>query len=78
MVYKISEFVEVGLESKSPNWVLWRNRVYKITKVGLHHTYREGRILYHIFSVISSDIFFKLRFNTENLSWKIEEVANEF
>lgn len=73
----ISESVTVGM-SDSPKWVKWKNRVYKIDKVGLHHTYKEGKILFHVFSVVSGSLFMKLVFNTENLLWKLEEVSDGF
>lgn len=73
MLLKTSEPVIVGM-SNTPKWVKWKNRVYKIKKIGLHHTYREGRTLYHVFSVITDTLFLRLRLNTENLSWKLEEI----
>jgi hypothetical protein len=74
MTTKIDERVEVNLVSAVPQWVFWRGRTYQITKIGLHHTYCEGRILYHIFSVVSQTLFFRLKFNTENLFWTLEEI----
>lgn len=73
MSLKISEPVYVGM-TDIPKWVKWKNRVYKIEKIGLHHTFREGKTLYHIFSVTSGSLFLRLRFNTENLSWVLEEL----
>lgn len=60
----------------SPLKVRWDGRVYTITKVGLHHHFREGRILHHIFSVVSDETFFRLNLNTDNLSWRLEEVSD--
>ncbi|MFC1625428.1 hypothetical protein ACFL1Q_00085 [Patescibacteria group bacterium] len=73
----ISEPVEVGLSS-SPKWVAWRGRVYKIDKVGFHHSFWEGSILIHIFSVVSGTLFLKLKLNTQSLKWVLEEVSDEF
>ncbi|HJY99009.1 MAG TPA: hypothetical protein VJ227_04865 [Patescibacteria group bacterium] len=75
MLQKIAEKVEVGM-SNVPRWIKWKNRVYKIERIGLHHTYREGRTLYHIFSVAAPTLFFRLRLNTESLSWKLEEISD--
>lgn len=75
MVQRISEPVVVGM-STVPKWVKWKSRIYKIEKIGLHHTYREGRTLYHVFSVAASTLFLRLRLNTENLSWKLEEISD--
>ena len=60
----------------SPIKVRWDGRVYPITKVGLHHHFREGRTLHHIFSVISDETFFRLNLNTDNLLWRLEEVSD--
>lgn len=60
----------------SPLKVRWDGRVYSITKVGLHHQFREGRTLHHIFSVVSDETFFRLNLNTDNLSWRLEEVSD--
>ena len=58
-------------------WVVyWRGRRYTITKIGLHHIVREGRVLFHIFSVTDGTTFFRLRFDTETLGWKLLEVED--
>lgn len=59
-----------------PRAILWNKRVHKVTKIGLHHTFREGRTLYHVFSVASKTIFFRLILNTENLHWKLDQIAD--
>lgn len=71
----IDEKVKVGM-SDSPKWVKWKNRVHKIEKVSLHYTFREGRILYHMFSVSTKTLAMKLRFDTETLNWRLEEVSD--
>lgn len=82
MIQKISVPVSVSLISdyqKScvyPKAVLWNGRVYKITKVGLHHTFREGRVLFHIFSVVTDTLFFRLKLNSETLGWQLEEISD--
>lgn len=76
----IDESVSVDLVSNHIKksvypWVVgWRGRQYRITKVGLHHTTREGRVLFHIFSVSDGTNFFKLRFDTETLGWRLLEI----
>lgn len=59
-----------------PKNVVFDGREYPIIKMGMHHTYREGRTLFHVFSVASETIFFRLVLNTDNLSWSLEEVAD--
>ena len=75
MIQTIAEPVIVGM-SDSPKWVKWKNRVYKIEEVGLHHTVREGKVLYHIFSVATKTLFLRLKLNTENLLWRLEEISD--
>jgi len=65
------------LKGRAYPWVIhWRGSRYHITKVGFHHTIRDGRTLFHIFSVTDGTTFFNLRFNTETLGWKLLEVDN--
>lgn len=78
----IHESVSVNLLSNhlkhtaSPSSLYWRGRRYTLTQIGLHHTEREGRVLVHIFSATDGTTCFKLRFDTETLSWKLLEVAD--
>lgn len=76
MMQKISEKVVVGM-STGPKWVKWKSRIYKIEKIGLHHTFHEGQTLYHVFSVATKTLFMRLLFNSDNLSWKLEEIQEK-
>lgn len=82
MTQKINEPVSVSFifnhntKIVKPQTVLWNNFPYKILKVGLHHSYRRGETLFHIFSVISDTLFFRLTLNTDTLSWNLEEVSD--
>lgn len=60
-----------------PKKVLFEGREHLITKLGYHHVFRAGRTLFHVFSVASKTMFFRLVLNTETLSWTLEEVADE-
>ena len=60
----------------SPAKILWEGKSYLVTQVGLHHTYRQGRTLHHVFSVACGTLGFRLNLNTDNLSWRIEEVSD--
>ena len=75
MTVVVNEKVNVGM-SDAPKWVKWKNRIYKIDKIGLHYTFREGGILYHLFSVNTETLYMKLSFNTETLGWRLLEVEN--
>lgn len=82
MIQRISAPVSVTLifnhrtRSVYPQSVTWDGRDYPITKVGLHHTFRQGRTLFHVFSAASPTIFFRLVLNTDNLSWRLEEISD--
>lgn len=72
----IAEPVTVGLVNHMPKYVIWKGRSYPISKIGLHHTFREGQTLYHIFSVLAGSLFLRLRLNTDNLQWRLEEISD--
>ena len=82
MIQKISAFVSVQLvydhqrHTVAPRQIFWNGQAIRVAKVGIHHTIREGRTLFHIFSVTSDNLFFRLRLNTDNLHWTLEEVAD--
>jgi hypothetical protein len=72
----INEKVDVGFNNY-PRWVKWKNNIYKVEKLGLHHAYREGKTLYHIFSVTTATLFMRLKLDTDNLSWFLEEIEDK-
>lgn len=80
MPESINESVSVALWSNHttnkilPYTIYWHGRQYRITTVGFHHMVREGRTLIHVFSVTDGTTFFKLRFDTESLLWKLLEI----
>lgn len=82
MITKLNEPVSVGFNFDSeqskvyPKWIVWNGRLYPVKKIGLHHTFRQGRALFHVFSVVSKNLFFRLILNTENLHWKVEQIAD--
>lgn len=82
MTQKISEPVSVKiifdhqLGKVRPEQILWHNRVYPVTQVGLRHCVREGKKLFHIFSLVSNLTFFRLSLDTEKLSWTLEEISD--
>ncbi|OGD95333.1 hypothetical protein A3A48_01915 [Candidatus Curtissbacteria bacterium RIFCSPLOWO2_01_FULL_37_9] len=82
MIQKISAPVSVNLifdhqtRQAFPKYVSWEGQVYQINKIGLHHTYRTGKTLIHVFSVESSTLFFRLVLNTDTLHWTLEEISD--
>ncbi|HLD24648.1 MAG TPA: hypothetical protein VJB96_01900 [Patescibacteria group bacterium] len=71
MSESINETVSVVLWNNAPYSFSWHGRKYRIKTVGMHHTIREGRHLFHIFSVSDDSTFFKLVMDTETLGWKL-------
>ena len=61
-----------------PKLLRWDGKPYEIKKVGFHHSYRKGRTLYHVFSVASKELFFRIVLNTDSLNWELEEIADGF
>jgi hypothetical protein len=82
MIEKIKAPVSVSLifnhktRSTYPSSLRWDGKTYKINKIGMHHTYRTGRTLIHVFSVESDTLFFRIVLNTESLHWSLEEIAD--
>lgn len=59
-----------------PYKLRWNGKEYKITKLGYHHKIKEGKTLIHIFSCSNDSLAFRLRFNSDTLSWILEEVLD--
>lgn len=82
MIQKISAPISVQLvydhrrHTVAPKKLLWDGREYLVTQVGLHHTFREGRTLFHIYSIVSNQLFFRVRLDTDTLFWTLEEIAD--
>ena len=82
MTQKLSEPVTVEFISDGytrrllPKSVYWNGHLYPITKVGLRHTCRQGRTLFHVFSVLAQTLYFRLSLNTDNLLWQLEEISD--
>lgn len=58
-----------------PLLVKWDGREYKIIKIGFHHSFRQGRTLFHVFSAASDTAFFRLVLDTDTLFWRLTEVS---
>ena len=82
MIQKISAPVSVDLvfdhrlRRVYPEKLIWDGQNYPINKVGLHHTFHQGRTLYHVFSVVSQTLFFRLVLDTDTLHWRLEEISD--
>lgn len=71
----ISVFNHVKRFTK-PLILKWDGNLYKIKNIGLHHSSRVGKTLYHVYSVTSDNLFFKIVLNTDSLSWELEEISD--
>ena len=60
-----------------PYKLKWNNRYYRVDKVCYHHMIREGRTPIHIFHVTGGNLDFRISFNTETLTWNLEEIYDE-
>jgi len=76
MAEDINEKISVNLFNTEPTGFFWRGRSYNITQIGLHHTFREGRNLIHVFSATDGNTFFKLQLDTETLQWRLLHVQS--
>lgn len=82
MIQKISVPISVSFTFDSerrsihPRALVWNGRLYGVKKVGLHHKFKKGRTLFHVFSVASKSMFFRIVLNTDNLHWRLEEISD--
>ena len=81
MFNQINQSVEVIAKfTKSqviPVKFLWSNREIVIKKINLVYSKWEGRVKYFYFAVSDDTNYFKLQFNTENLTWVLLETYVE-
>lgn len=59
-----------------PIKIRWQGRSYRVNQVGYHHKTREGRVVIHVFSVLTDTLAMRLEFNTETLHWNLAEVSD--
>lgn len=70
----ITTFTKEGI---FPRVIKWGTNRYRITKVNLVHAIKEGTVRIYFFSVSDGANSFKLGFNTESLTWWIEDMYSE-
>ena len=83
MLEKINESIDCIVIYKKgniiqPYKIRWRGKDYPINKIGYHHRQKEGRVLFHIFSVATPTMDLRLKHDPETLSWVLEEVSDGF
>jgi len=52
---------------------LWHGREILVKKVNLSYSRFEGRVKFHFFAVSDNTNYFKLQFNSDNLTWTLLE-----
>ncbi|HLC63785.1 MAG TPA: hypothetical protein VJK25_00350 [Patescibacteria group bacterium] len=80
MYDQINEPVEVVASFKQneimPKFFVWRRKMYKVDKVHLVHTSRQGsHTLFH-FSITGQNNYFQLVFNPFTLTWILASLYN--
>lgn len=82
MLSKVNQPVEVVLICAGnsgrvrPYLFWWQQKKYLVDKVGLHHTYWQGKTLIHVFSVMANGLFFRLTLNSQTLCFMLEETSD--
>jgi hypothetical protein len=59
-----------------PAEILWQGQPERVKKIGLHYVYRTGDTLFHVFTVTTANLSFKLQLNTSNLFWTVEQISD--
>ena len=79
MITKVNDKVGVNCVSCPktgrlvPSAISWRDRNYKVERLGFQFPLLVGSIWHHIFSVVASGNFFRLNLDTKDLTWILEE-----
>ena len=77
---KISVITSYNTEKNQviPYKIRWQLREYFIKKLSYYHKVRDGRTLLHIFDVTDGNLDFRLRFNSDDLTWILEEISDGY
>lgn len=71
-------YFNANKRSFRPHLISWKNKDYKIGKIGFHHIIKSGDVRHHIYECIDAEqtIWFRLNFNTKSLNWFLEVVSD--
>ena len=64
-------FTKSGLQ---PISFFWHGRQIKVEKINLIHSAKSGANTFYYFSVSCEDNFYRLKFDTNKLSWTLEAI----
>lgn len=70
---QVEVIASFGQSGVFPHVVKWGKQRYKILQVNLVHAIKEGAVRIYFFSVSDGANAFKLGFNTESLTWWLED-----
>jgi len=59
-----------------PVKIRWRKRDYIMQKLAYYHKVRQGRTMQHIFHVTDGNLDFRIRMDSDLLSWTLEEITD--
>lgn len=82
MIEPVNERVSVMAVYKAdqgpllPYAVKWQGRVYRLTRHGFHQKLRLSQSVQHVFYASTDTLTFKLRLDTDSLSWMLEEISD--
>ena len=61
----------------NPYLFIWKNRRIKVESVNLVHTTKVGGKTFYHFSISSGGNFYRLRFDSKDLKWFMEETEGD-
>lgn len=82
MIQRIDQPVSVHLvideahRSAVPCRVKWQGQVYRVQELGLYHRYRDGRKVWHVFSVNVGALDMRLEVDGDTLAARLIEVSD--
>ncbi len=59
-----------------PVKIHWRGREYVMKKLAYYHKTRHGRVVQHIFHTTDGNLDFRLRLDSDTLTWILEEITD--
>lgn len=72
----VFSFYNPATKVSQPLYLKWQGNLLTVTKIGLHHTIYDGKVLIHVFCIVAGSLFFKLHFDTTALTWAVKEVSD--
>jgi hypothetical protein len=81
MLEEVDDQIQVASLFKNgeirPLKFLWKGREYAVQKINLSYARFEGRAKVYFFAVSDNTHFFKLQFNSDDLTWRVLEVYSD-